>query len=156
MYEESFSTPLVMQLPSSFKKRGDVDLLVQNIDFAPTMLALAGVEIPEDIQGESLLPLLRDKKAPKNWRKSLYYHYYEYPAEHAVKRHYGVKTERYKLIHFYNDIDTWELYDLHNDPTEMNNLYGKEGYREITGELRQELQRLQQYYDDPIREEIPI
>ncbi|MBF6629118.1 MAG: DUF4976 domain-containing protein, partial [Proteiniphilum sp.] len=88
----------------------------------------------------------------KNWRKSLYYHYYEYPGEHAVKRHYGVKTDRYKLIHFYDDIDVWELYDLETDPTEMHNLYGKEGFEEITGDLHKELRRLQLQYDDPIRE----
>ncbi|MDD2244150.1 MAG: DUF4976 domain-containing protein, partial [Dysgonamonadaceae bacterium] len=156
MYEESFSTPLVMHLPKQFKKRGDIDQLVQNIDFAPTMLDIAGVEIPEDIQGVSLLPLLKNKKAPKNWRKSLYYHFYEYPAEHAVKRHYGVRTERYKLIHFYNDIDSWELFDLKNDPKEMNNLYGKPGYESITKELKTELKRLQEQYDDPIREQFPL
>ncbi|MDD4605016.1 MAG: DUF4976 domain-containing protein, partial [Dysgonamonadaceae bacterium] len=87
---------------------------------------------------------------------SLYYHYYEFPAEHMVKRHYGVRTDRYKLIHFYNDIDTWELYDLENDISEMHNLYGQAEYAEITKELRAELKRLQEYYDDPIREEFPL
>jgi arylsulfatase A-like enzyme len=96
------------------------------------------------------LPLLRGKKASR-WRKSLYYHFYEYPAEHAVRRHYGVRTERYKLMHFYNDIDCWELYDLKQDPSEMNNLYGKPGTEKITKELRQELLKLQLLYDDPIR-----
>lgn len=156
MYEESFSTPLVMQLPERFKKRGDIKGLVQNIDFAPTMLDIAGLEIPSDMQGISLLPLIKKQKEPKNWRKSLYYHFYEYPGEHAVKRHYGVKTDRYKLIHFYDDIDVWELYDLETDPTEMHNLYGKEGYEKITGKLMQELKRLQEQYDDPIRKRFPI
>lgn len=156
MYEESFSTPLVMWLPKQFKKRGDIPQLVQNIDFAPTMLEIAGAPIPSDIQGVSLLPLLKSEKAPSNWRKSLYYHYYEFPGVHAVKRHYGVKTERYKLIHFYDDIDEWELFDLQTDPTEMNNLYGKVGYEEITSELRTELKRLQEQYDDPIREKFPL
>lgn len=151
MYEESFSTPLVMQLPEGFSKRGTIEGLVQNIDFAPTMLQLAGIEVPADMQGVSLLPLLEKKREPKEWRKSLYYHYYEYPGVHAVKRHYGVKTDRYKLIHFYDDIDVWELYDLKNDPTEMHNLYGNEGYEEITTELHEELERLQEQYDDPIR-----
>ena len=109
MYEESFRTPLLMRLPGG--KKGDIPQLVQNIDYAPTFLELAGVPIPADIQGESLLPLLKGER-PENWRNSLYYHYYEYPAEHSVKRHYGVRDDRYKLIHFYNDIDVWELYDL--------------------------------------------
>ena len=154
MYEESFSTPLVMRLPKSFRKRGDIPQLVQNIDFAPTMLELAGAPIPPDIQGVSLLPLLENEKAPANWRKSLYYHYYEYPGEHAVRRHYGVRTERYKLIRFYGDMDEWELFDLQADPREMNNLYGKTGYEGITGELRAELKRLQEQYDDPIGEKL--
>ena len=156
MYEESMSTPLVMHLPKSLKKRGNIDLLVQNIDFAPTMLDIAGAEIPDDIQGVSLLPLLKDEVNPEDWRKSLYYHYYEFPAEHMVKRHYGVRTDRYKLIHFYNDIDTWELYDLENDISEMHNLYGQAEYAEITKELKAELKRLQEQYDDPIREEFPL
>ncbi len=156
MYEESFSTPLVMLMPSSFKRKGNIDEMVQNIDFAPTMLDIAGVDITEDIQGVSLTPLLKDKSAPKDWRKSLYYHYYEYPAEHMVKRHYGVRTERYKLIHFYDDIDTWELYDLKNDIQEMNNLIGNPEYDNVVSELMQELKRLQEQYDDPIRETYPL
>ena len=156
MYEESFSTPLVMRLPSKFKRKGEIKEMVQNIDFAPTMLALAGTEIPSDIQGISLLPLLTSEKSPANWRKSLYYHYYEYPGEHAVKRHYGVRTERYKLIHFYNDIDSWELYDLQNDIHEMNNLYGNPEYDGIVADLKSELKRLQELYDDPIREQYPL
>lgn len=147
MYEESFRTPLLMRLPGG--KRGDIVQMVQNIDYAPTILDLAGTEIPDDIQGVSLLPLLRSEK-PKEWRKSLYYHYYEFPAEHAVKRHYGVRTERYKLIHYYNDIDEWELFDMERDPSEMHNLYGKPGYEKVTSQLREEMKRLQLQYDDPI------
>ena len=150
MYEESFSTPLLMRLPEGLKARGDINEMVQNIDYAPTFLDLAGAPIPADIQGVSLLPLLKGEH-PKNWRKSLYYHFYEYPAEHAVKRHYGVRTERYKLIRFYNDINTWELYDLKEDPKEMNNLYGKPGTERLTRRLKKELLRLQEQYDDTIR-----
>ncbi|RGN50012.1 MULTISPECIES: sulfatase [unclassified Bacteroides] len=150
MYEESMHTPLIMHLPKGLDKRGDIPQLVQNIDYAPTFLELAGAEIPEDIQGVSLVPLLKGE-APKDWRKSLYYHFYEYPAEHMVKRHYGVRTDHYKLIHFYNDIDEWELYDLKEDPTEMHNIYGKPGMEEITKNLREELLRLQEQYNDPIR-----
>jgi len=150
MYEESMRTPLVMRLPKGFDRRGDITEMVQNIDYAPTFLELAGAEIPDDIHGRSMVPLLRGEK-PADWRDALYYHYYEYPAEHMVKRHYGVRTERYKLIHFYNDIDVWELYDLKNDPAEMHNIYGQEGTEEIVKELKRRLLELQEQYDDPVR-----
>ena len=156
MYEESFSTPLVMRLPEGLKARGEVKEMVQNIDYAPTFLDIAGANIPEDIQGCSLLPLLRGEQ-PKKWRNSLYYHFYEYPAEHAVKRHYGVRTEDgWKLIHFYNDIDEWELYNLNEDPNELHNLYGQPGTEKITKKLRKELKKLQVQYDDPILEKYPL
>lgn len=142
MYEESFRTPLLMRLPNG--KRGKIDQLVQNIDYAPTFLELAGVEIPEEIQGKSLLPLLQGKNV-EDWRTSLYYHFYEYPSEHAVKRHYGIRTERYKLIHFYNDIDTWELYDLQADPQEMNNIYGEDVA--LCDSLKKELNLLREHYE---------
>ena len=148
MYQESYRTPLVMRLPDG--QKGTIDQLVQNIDYAPTFLELAGIDIPDDIQGVSLLPLLKGEK-PKEWRKSLYYHFYEYPGEHTVRRHYGVSTDRYKLIHFYNDIDEWELFDLKKDPHEMNNLYNTPDYQDIIKELKEELIRLQIQYDDPIR-----
>ena len=154
MYEESFRTPLVVRMPDRLRKRvhgGDIDAFVQNIDYAPTILEAAGLEVPEDLQGESFLPLLRGRK-PENWRKSLYYHYYEYPAEHSVRRHYGVRTVRYSLMHFYNDIDEWELFDLQEDPRQLHNLYGKPGTEALTDSLRKELVRLQLLYDDPIRE----
>ena len=148
MYEESFRTPLIVRLPGG-QPRGDIDEMVQNIDYAPTILEYAGLPVPEDIQGESFLPLLLGKKCP-TWRKSLYYHYYEYPAEHSVRRHYGVRTERYSLMHFYNDIDEWELFDLETDPMQLRNLYGQPGTEEITATLMTELRRLQKQYDDPI------
>lgn len=148
MYEESYSTPLVMHLPKGFNAKGDIKEMVQNIDYAPTFLELAGAPIPDDIQGKSLLPLLKGQH-PKNWRKSLYYHYYEYPAEHSVKRHYGVSTaDGWKLIHFYNDINEWELYNLNTDPEELHNLYGKKGYEAVTKRLMKELVKLQKQYDD--------
>ena len=155
MYEESMHTPLIMRLPAGYDRRGDIDELVQNIDYAPTFLEIAGVEIPEDIQGVSLMPLLRGEH-PDNWRQWLYYHFHEYPAEHAVKRHYGVRDNQYKLIHFYNDIDEWELYDLAADPTEMHNIYGQPGTEEITAKMMQELKEAQELYDDPIRAQFPI
>jgi len=150
MYEESMRTPLVMNLPEDFARKGDVTEMVQNIDLAPTFLELAGVEVPGDIHGVSLVPLMKGEH-PDDWRRSLYYHFYEYPGEHMVMRHFGVRTERYKLIHFYNDKDFFELYDLALDPAEMHNLYGQEGYEEITDSLKTELARLQEQYDDPVR-----
>ena len=151
MYEESLNTPLVMRMPKGYglDAKGVITEMVQNIDYAPTFLDLAGVPVPEDMDGVSILPLLRGEH-PKDWRKSIYYHYYEYPAEHSVKRHYGVRTERYKLIHFYNDIDVWELYDLKTDPQELHNIYGQPGTEKIVKQLRKELVKLQRQYHDPI------
>ncbi|HCC69816.1 MAG TPA: sulfatase [Bacteroidales bacterium] len=146
MYEESFRTPLLMRLPSAISK-GKIDELVQNIDYAPTFLELAGVGPTEKMQGRSLLPLIEGTKNTE-WRNSLYYHYFEFPGPHSVKRHYGIRTDKHKLIHFYYDIDQWELYDLEQDPLEINNIYGKEGYDEITDKLYNELLQLQKQYND--------
>lgn len=151
MYQESYRTPLLIRLPGG--KHRTINQMVQNIDHASTFLELAGVSVPKDIQGVSYLPLLKGED-PVDWRKSLYYHFYEYPAEHAVKRHYGVSTDRYKLIHFYYDIDEWELYDLQKDPHEMNNLYNNPEYSKVIKDLKGELIRLQKLYDDPIEEKI--
>lgn len=151
MYEESMHTPLVMHLPKGFNRRGDITEMVQNIDYAPTFLELAGVEVPDDMQGESLLPLLKGEH-PADWRKSLYYHFYEYPAEHMVKRHYGVRTDQYKLIHFYNDINKWELFDLEKDPTEMHNVIADSTYKEVLQSMKDELYKLQVQYNDTVFE----
>ncbi len=155
MYEESLNTPLIMHLPKGLDARGDITQMVQNIDYAPTFLELAGLEVPADMQGKSFLPLLKGEN-PDNWRDAIYYHFYEYPGEHAVKRHYGVRDNRYKLMHFYNDIDAWELYDLSVDPHEMNNLYGKPGYEEVTKTMMSKLAKAQEDYDDPIRFTHPL
>lgn len=152
MYEESFRTPLLVRIPGG--RKGDIKELVQNIDYAPTILEFAGVDVPEDMHGVSFLPLLEGGKT-EDWRNSIYYHYYEYPAEHAVRKHFGIRTDRYKLIRFYGDINCWELYDLLEDPSEMHNLYGVPGTESLTDSLRTELLRLQIQYDDPIRE-IPL
>ena len=149
MYEESFHTPLIMRLPEGFDRRGDISEMVQNIDYAPTFLEIAGAPIPDDMQGMSLMPLLRGDKNVK-WRDALYYHFYEYPAEHSVKRHYGVSNGRYKLIHFYNDIDHWEFYDLLNDPYEMHNIYNVPAVKPLVEKMRQRLVELQKQYKDPI------
>ncbi|OVE74359.1 hypothetical protein BVX94_00580 [bacterium B17] len=152
MYEESFSTPLIVRWPGVVKKGKRNDDLVQNIDWAPTFLDIAGAPIPEDMQGESIVPLLKGK-TPNDWRKSLYYHYYEYPGFHSVRKHEGVATERYKLIRFYGkDVpngEEWEFYDLKKDPKEMKSQYGNEKYAKIIEEHKAELQRLRDYYEVP-------
>jgi len=152
MYEESFRTPLIVSWPGVVEPGSTNDDLVQNLDFAQTLLEAAGVNAPADMQGRSLLPLLRAE--PVEWRDALYYHYYEYPGVHAVKRHYGVRTDRYKLIHFYYDIDEWELYDLETDPHELQNVYDDPAYADVREQLHQRLLELQEQYQDPIEEEI--
>ncbi|HUT30387.1 MAG TPA: sulfatase/phosphatase domain-containing protein [Sedimentisphaerales bacterium] len=147
MYEESLRMPLLIRYPKE-TKRGTVNTdIVLNLDFAPTFLDFASVTVPADMQGRSFRSLLKGK-TPRNWRTSMYYHYYEYPGAHAVKRHYGIRTERYKLIHFYYDIDAWELYDLREDPHELNNLYGNPAYDGIVKVLKAELERLRKQYGD--------
>jgi arylsulfatase A-like enzyme len=120
-----------------------------NIDFGPTFLDYAGVPVPEDMQGRSLRPVLDgDGEIPEDWREAAYYHYYEYPAEHSVKRHYGIRTSDCKLIHFYNDIDEWEMYDMVNDPQEMNNVYDDPAYAAKRAQMHELLEQVQQEYQD--------
>jgi arylsulfatase A-like enzyme len=146
MYEESLRIPLIIRYPAEIRP-GIVSDMVLNLDFAPTFLDYAGVRIPDDIQGRSLRGVARSQ-TPPGWRQSLYYHYYEYPAVHAVRRHYGLRTTRYKLIHFYYDIDAWELYDLPADPRELNNCYDAPRYRETVQQLKTELDRQQMILGD--------
>jgi len=146
MYEESFRTPLIVRWPGEVAAGTRNTELVQNVDFAQTLLEAVDVTSPADMQGQSLLPLLREEET--DWRDAIYYHYYEYPGIHAVKRHYGVRTDRYKLIHFYHDIDEWELYDLENDPQELQNLYSDPDYANVRTQLHQRLKELQEQYGD--------
>ena len=147
MYQESFKTPLLIRWPNTIKPGISSDEMVQNLDFAQTFLEAAGVSAPSDMQGESLMPLFTENT--NEWkRQSVYYHYYEYPAEHAVKRHYGIANKNYKLIHFYSDVDEWELYDLKKDPHEMNNVYENPTYLEKREELKKELKALRVKYKD--------
>lgn len=149
MYEPSFRTPLIISWHGVIQPGSVSTDLVQNIDYAPTMLSAAGIQPPADMQGMSLLPLFKNDNS--SWRKSLYYHYYEFPSIHMVKRHYGVRTDRYKLIHFYNDVDEWELYDLVKDPDEMNNVYENGEYGSVRAELHKELVGLKVLYGDTVR-----
>ena len=146
MYEESLAMPLLIQYPKAIAKGTVIDALTQNLDFAPTFLDYAGAKIPEKMQGKSLKSLLSNSENNKNFRNAIYYHYYDFPAFHMVKRHYGIRTDRYKLIHFYDDIDEWELYDLETDPKELNNLYGDQKYADIQQKLYLELKELQKKY----------
>jgi arylsulfatase A-like enzyme len=146
MYEESFRTPLLIRFPKEIKPGGSIKKLVQNIDFAPTFLDYAHVKIPADMQGISFRKLASGKQT--KWRDAVYYQYYEFPGEHMVKRHYGIRTERYKLIHFYYDIDQWELYDLEKDPNEMKNVYNDISYSEVRIMMHKRLDELRQQYGD--------
>lgn len=147
MYEESIRIPLVVRYPKEIKPGQVSDDIVLNLDFAETFLDFAGVKIPKDMQGRSLRPLMNGR-TPADWRKSMYYHFYEFPGMGAVKRQYGVRTKRYKLIHFYYDNNDWEMYDLKKDPMEMNNVNDDPAYAKIRQELMAELKRLQKQYGD--------
>jgi arylsulfatase A-like enzyme len=149
MYEESLRMPLIIHHPKYKAAEQASENMVLNIDFAPTILDLARVTIPHEIQGNSFAPLLKGKEL-KEKQNSVYYHYYEFPKWHHVQPHYGVRTDRYKLIHFYFDIDVWELYDLKNDTNELNNLYENPKYADIIIELKKELKALQVKYQDNI------
>jgi uncharacterized sulfatase len=147
MYEESLAMPMVLRYPDNVKPGTVINALTQNLDFAETFLDYAGVEIPVDMQGKSFRPLLEGTVEDDDFRDAIYYHYYDFPAFHMVKKHYGVRTKRYKLMHFYDHIDTWELYDLETDPSEINNLIDNPNYDDIEDMLRQKLADLQSQYN---------
>lgn len=145
MYEESMKMPLLMQLPGVIEPGTNIDALVQNLDFAPTFLDLAGgKQYAANMQGESFKGLLEGSE--DEFKDAVYYHYYDFPAFHMVKRQYGVRTDRYKLIHFYDDIDEWEFYDLEEDPKELHNAINDEKYRDVIASMHKKLDSLQTYY----------
>jgi arylsulfatase A-like enzyme len=146
MYEESFRMPFMISYPKRIEPGTVNSNLLLNIDFAPTMLELAGISIPEDMQGTSFVSQL--DMDPKDVRDAVYYHYYEYPKWHKVQPHYGIRTNRFKLIHFYYSMDEWELYDLDKDPNEMNNLYNNPKYIKLIKQLKKKLKALQLEYKD--------
>lgn len=151
MYEEALQMPCLISYPNGMKKGMCLKDLTLNVDIAPTLLDFAGVQIPEDMQGGSMKGLLQDdEETKKNWRRSAYYQYFEYPKWHNVQPHYGVRTDRYKLIHFYYNIDEWEFYDMEKDPDEMDNQYGNPEYAEIISELKTEIDNLQKQYNDTV------
>jgi arylsulfatase A-like enzyme len=147
MYEPSYRTPLLIQWTSVVGAGQINNDIVSNLDFAETFLDIAGVKQPTDMQGESLLPILKGH-TPANWRSEHYYHYYEYPAVHSVKRHYGISTKRYKLIHFYYDVDEWELYDLKKDPEELKNVYNDPNYIKVRQDLTSRLVKIRAKYKE--------
>ncbi len=147
IYNESFKTPLMIKWPNVINAGTTNKEMVQNLDFAQTFLEAAMIDIPNDMQGESLIPLLKGKSA--EWtRDAVYYHYYEYPSVHMAKRHYGIVNKEFKLAHFYYDIDEWELYDRINDPREVNNVYDNPEYKDVVERLTQELKEMRIKYKD--------
>jgi len=147
MYEESFGTPMVMRYPPKIKAGSVSEEMVMNLDLAPTFLAAAGVPVPDDMQGKSMMPLWADPQK-QDWRDAIYYHYYANVGWHSVQRHEGVRTKTHKLVNFY-DLGNWELYDLENDPHELNNIYEAEGNSKLEAELKNKLQLLRSQYDLP-------
>ncbi len=152
MYEESLKTPLLVRWPGKVQPGSVNDDIVSNLDFAETFLDLAGVSVPGDMQGRSLVSIFQGK-TPADWRTSFYYHYYENPGGHNVARHYGVTNGRYKLMHLYalegEKIDDWELFDLQKDPNELTSVYAHEDYTKVQSEMLAELTRLREHYKVP-------
>jgi len=149
MYEESVRTPMVMRYPGLIPPGTSVNEMIVNIDFAPTLLDAAGVKVPDDMQGQSFLPLFKKNSSSAGWRKAMYYHHYEYPQPHHVSPHFGIRTQRYKLIRFYGPADSWELYDLQTDPHEMKNIYAVKANEKLVAGLKKQLEDLvRQYKDD--------
>lgn len=142
IFEESLRTPLLIRWPGTVKPGSTNKDLVSVLDLAPTFLEAAGIEVPAEVQGKSITSILKGQ-TPADWRKSFYYHYYEYPGPHSVRRHYGVVTDQYKLVYFYEPgVDYWELFDLKADPKELTSVYDKTEYAKVQKELHEELDRL--------------
>jgi len=142
IFEESLRTPMLVKWPGHAKAGLANADIVSTLDLAPTFLTAAGVPVPADLHGRDLSGALKGE-TPKDWRKSFYYHYYEYPGPHDVARHYGVVTDRYKLVHFYEKgVDTWELFDRKADPKELTSYYDKPEYAAIRKDLHDELKKL--------------
>jgi len=150
MYEEALRMPLLVRYPRQIKAGSVGEAMVLNLDFARTFLDFAGVEAPAEMQGRSLRPVLQGG-VPDDWRTSMYYNYYE-PGVHMVRPHYGVRTTRYKLMHFHHGMDAWELYDLQQDPHELNNVYGDPACADVVKRLKAELKRLQDRCGDSLEQ----
>ncbi|MQP25657.1 sulfatase-like hydrolase/transferase [Flavobacterium sp. LMO8] len=141
IYEETIRMPFIVRYPKMVKPSTVNNDIVRNIDFAPTLLDLANIKADEKLQGVSFKPLLLNK-TPKNWNQAAYYHYYEFPYWHHVQPHYGIRTQKYTLAHFYYNIDVWEFYDLEKDPMQMNNAINDPKYKDVIVELKKQLKGL--------------
>jgi arylsulfatase A-like enzyme len=149
IFEESLRTPCLIRWPGVTKPGSTSSAITSVIDFAPTFLAAAGVRLPDDLHGRNLTPVLKGTP-PADWRKSFYYHYYEYPGPHSVAKHYGVVTDRFKLVRFYEkEFDYWELFDREKDPKELKSVYGAAEYATEQMELEAELARLRKVLKVP-------
>jgi len=146
MYEPSIRVPMIVSCPGRVKAGATSDEMVLNLDIAPTLLEIAGVAVPAEMQGKSMMPLAEGKTMP--WRKDWLYEYYEYPGFENVRPCRGVRTERYKLVHFFVEPQEFELYDLQTDPDEMNNLYGKPEFAELTAHLKERMNALRAETND--------
>ena len=153
MYEESLRMPLLVRWPGQVAAGAVNQELVMNLDLAETFLEVAGVPIPREMQGRSLLPLLRGA-TPSDWRSAIYYQDCEYPGWHSVRRQYGVRTQRYKLIHYY-ETGEWELFDLERDPDELRSVHGRPEYAAVTAELERTLAALRRQYQVPEHDPVP-
>lgn len=141
IYEESLRMPFMVKYPKKVKAGSVNEDIITNIDFAPTFLELAGITTTQKMQGTSFVPVLKSN-TPNDWQDAMYYHYYEFPYWHHVQPHYGIRTKKYTLAHFYYNINVWELYDLEQDPSQMNNIYNDPNYTEVIVELKAKLKDL--------------
>lgn len=145
IYEESMRQPLIVHWPEGIEAGSVNKQLVQNLDLAPTILDLAGVSIPNDMQGRSLVPLFKGDNP--EWRDAVYYHYYEGSNRvHSVAKHYGIRTQNYTIAHYYED-DEWELFDMQEDPEQLNSVYGDPEYSDVQKRLKQKLEEVQDKYE---------
>ena len=147
IYEESLRMPFMVRYPERIKAGSVNEDIITNIDFAPTLLELAGITTTQKMQGISFVPVL-DGNTPNDWQDAMYYHYYEFPFWHHVQPHYGIRTQKYTLAHFYYNIDVWELYDLEKDPSQMNNIYEDPNYNTVVTELKVKLKNLMVKYEN--------
>lgn len=147
IYEESLRMPFMVKYPERIKAGSVNEDIITNIDFAPTLLELAGITTTQKMQGTSFVPVL-EGNTPNNWQDAMYYHYYEFPFWHHVQPHYGIRTQKYTLAHFYYNIDVWELYDLEKDPNQMNNIYNDPNYASTITELKAKLKNLMIKYEN--------